>query len=227
MPNCRHKIRVLLVDDHAVVLQGIRLALENSGSCEVVGQASTVSQAVTAARRLMPDVVLLDAHLGDEDGLDACRAILGLAPGARVLVLSAFADEELVRRAVRAGAAGYALKHIDVEALARAIERVAAGETVFTGLAADCLAAAVRRREKRGGPPPLRHLSSQERKVMAWVAEGKTNKAIAAAMALRENTVKHYLGNIMAKLNLRCRAQVAAYHARHSPGRRRAAALEP
>ena len=206
-------IRLLIVDDSALVRAGLRAVLSSRGRAsgiEIAGEAGTVAAAIAEARKLRPGVVLLDIQLPDGSGLDACREILRLLPETRVLVLSSFAADELLYQAIVAGAQGYLLKEIDPEGLIRAIRDAAAGKSILTPEATE----RVLRLLREGGPAvpgaSLSALSAQERKVLALVAEGLTNKQVGAELGLSENTVKNYLVNVFGKLQVRRRAQATA-----------------
>jgi two-component system, NarL family, response regulator DevR len=182
-----------------------------------VGEAGTAAAAVLETVRLKPDVVLMDVRLPDGKGFDACREIRKLVPETRVLFLTSFADEEVVLESLDAGADGYLLKEIDEPALVRGIRDVAAGQSILDP-------AITRRVLERAKQPPTATpqdkwllLSPQERRVLALVAEGKTNKEIAAALALSDKTVKNYLSNLLEKLGFSRRSQAAAFFVQHSP----------
>lgn len=208
-------IRILLVDDSALVRQGVRsvLAAQADGAIEVVGEAATVQAALDEARRLRPDVVLLDIRLPDGSGLDACRDILRELPGTRVLILTSFTNDDLVYNAVIAGAQGYLMKEVDPQGLITSIIDAAAGKSVLT----PDITSRVLRMVRSGGPTTgtpgeLAHLSTQERRVLALVAEGLTNKQVGEQLSLSENTVKNYLVSVFEKLNVKRRSQAAAFY---------------
>ena len=208
------KIRLLIVDDHQVVRVGLRTMLERFPQFEVVGEAGGVREAVEAAHRTQPDVVLLDVRLGDENGFDVCKQLQSFEKDVHTLVLTSYADDNAVYEAISAGADGYLLKEIGSDALVRAIEQVAAGQSVLDPAVTN----AVFNRVKQGGgglEDKLQILSAQEKRVLALVAEGKTNKEIAAAMGLSDKTVKNYFSNILEKLGLSRRSQAAAYFVQH------------
>jgi len=211
------KTRLLIVDDHQVVRIGLRTMLERFPQLEVVGEAGNVTDALDTARRIQPDVVLLDVRLGNESGFDVCRQLQLFEKDVHTLVLTSYADEEAVLQAIAAGADGYLLKEIGGDALVRAIEQVAAGQSVLD----PAVTRSVLGRLKQGGSPQpedkLQSLSAQERKVLALVAEGKTNKEVGIAMGLSDKTVKNYFSNILEKLGLSRRSQAAAYFVEHRP----------
>lgn len=206
--NAPQPIRILLVDDHAVVRVGLRKVLEADGKMIVIGEAETAAEAVARAQADRPDVVLLDIRLPDSSGIEACREILATCPGVRVLFLTSFADDETVLAAVLAGAHGFCVKRMDVESLVQSIKRVAAGESILDPVATQRMLEWVR----SGGTPPAdqQTLSPQEQRIIALVAEGKTNKEIAQDMGLSANTVKNYLSNAFQKLQITRRTQAVA-----------------
>jgi len=206
-------IKVLIVDDHEVVRMGLRTLLERRPHFLVVGEAGSVAEAVQAARRTRPHVVIMDVRLPDGSGVEACREIKQENPEVQVIMLTAFADEEALFGAIMAGAAGYILKQARSQSVAEAIERAARGESLLD----PSVTAQVLQRLRQmasGARDEMASLSPQERRVLALIAEGKTNKEIARELYLSEKTVKNYVSNILAKLNLRRRSQAAAFLAR-------------
>jgi DNA-binding NarL/FixJ family response regulator len=201
------KIRLLLVDDHEVVRVGLRALFARSGNITVVGEAGSVSEATAQAQRLQPTVVLMDLRLPDGSGITACRDILSREPATRVLFLTSYSDEDAVRATVLAGAAGYLLKEIGHQALIKAIEAVAAGQSILDPKVTQ----AVLHQIAHGARPhgSNEELSPQERRVLAQVVEGKTNKQIAAALGLSDKTVKNYLSNAFQKLQVNRRSHAA------------------
>lgn len=207
-------IRLLLVDDSEVVRVGLTAVLSQDPDIEVVGQAATSADAVRQAERLNPDLVLLDVRIPEEGGIEAGRRILEILPAVRVLFLSAFADDELVRAAILVGAHGYLLKEIDAGSLIASIKRVSRGESILDpGLRSGVLDW-VMRSVPPAAEPELPALTPQEQRIVALVAEGKTNKEIAGAMELSPKTVKNYLHNVFEKLGIQRRSQAAAMHAK-------------
>lgn len=207
-------VRILLVDDSALVRQGIRSVITAHGSqgIEVVGEASSVQTAMEETRRLRPDVVLLDIRLPDGSGLDACRDILKEVPSTRVLILTSFTNDDLVYNAVIAGAQGYLMKEVDPSGLISAINDAAAGKSVLTPDVTSRVLRMVRSGGSGSGTGELAMLSNQERRVLALVAEGLTNKEVGEQLNLSENTVKNYLVSVFEKLNVRRRSQAAAVY---------------
>ena len=207
------KIRLLLVDDHEVVRLGLRTLFEKSDRVHVVGEAGSAKEAVAEAKRVRPDVVLMDLRLPDGSGITACREILSSDPAARVLFLTSYSDDDAVRATVLAGAAGYLLKQIGGQALVEGIEAVAAGQSILDpritqGVLNQLTAAS------RPNAPREEELSPQERRVLAQVVEGKTNKQIATALGLSDKTVKNYLSNAFQKLQVTRRSHAAVLFSR-------------
>ena len=209
-------IAVLLVDDHAVVREGLKLVLARDPQIKVVGEAGTADAAIAETKRLKPDVILMDIRLPGEDGVQACSDILEQWPQTRVLFLTSFADDDTVLAAVLAGAHGYLIKEIGVDTLVDSIKRVAAGESILDPAATKRVLSWVKSRSAAPPEPGREALSPQEQRVVALVADGKTNKEIAAGMGLSPKTVKNYLSNIYQKLQITRRAQAAALFAKQS-----------
>ncbi len=207
-------IRVAIADDHAVVRQGLRTFLELQEGMDVVGEAADGEEAVALVERTAPDVVLLDLVMPRVDGREAIRRIRERAPATRILVLTSFADDNTVLPAVRAGAAGYLLKDVQPPELAGAIRTVHAGEALLAPSVATMLVEQLAAEDgddaERGG-----HLTPREREVLALVARGRANKAIALDLGVSERTVKTHVSNILGKLNLTDRTQAAVYAVRH------------
>ncbi|OGX08654.1 MAG: hypothetical protein A3K11_11280, partial [Nitrospirae bacterium RIFCSPLOWO2_12_FULL_63_8] len=184
-------IGVLLVDDHAVVREGLKMVLARDPQIKVVGEAGTADAAVAEAKRLKPDVILMDIRLPGTDGVQACSDILEQWPQMRVLFLTSFADDDTVLAAVLAGAHGYLIKEIGVETLVDSIKRVAAGESILDPAATKRVLSWVKTQSAMPSDPGREPLSPQEQRVVALVAEGKTNKEIAGDMGLSPKTVKN------------------------------------
>jgi len=211
----RPRIRLVLVDDSEVVRLGLRALLGAERSLEIVGEGSSVATGVAACVKHKPDVALLDLRLPDGTGFDACRQILQRLPETRVLMLTSVADDTLVDEAIRAGAHGYLLKEVNSRALIQAITDVAAGKSILD----PAVTARVMQFMKAGGSTRdvLASLSPQESRVLALIAQGKTNKEAGNEMNLTEKTVKNYLSNIFEKLHVSRRAQAAAIYAQRQP----------
>jgi len=212
MRNGKHKtIRVLLVDDHEIVRVGLRTVLSQQHSILVVGEAATVAEAIRQAESLKPDVVLMDVRLPDGSGVDACRNILASFPGLRVIILTSYSDDDSVLAAVLAGAHGYVLKEIDSTSLISAIRTVAEGRSILDSAVTERAFQWLRGFAAGQEMPGVEKFSAQEEKVLALVAEGKTNKEIATSLNLSDKTVKNYLANVFQKLHITRRTQAAAF----------------
>ena len=201
------KISLLLVDDHEVVRVGLRALFARSENIAVVGEAGSVSEATAQAQRLKPAVVLMDLRLSAGSGITACRDILSRDPATRVLFLTSYSDEDAVRATVLAGAAGYLLKEIGHQALIKAIEAVAAGQSILDPKVTQAVLHQIANSAKPQASTD--ELSPQERRVLAQVVEGKTNKQIAATLGLSDKTVKNYLSNAFQKLQVNRRSHAA------------------
>jgi two-component system response regulator DevR len=209
--------RILIVDDHEVVREGLRALLNRKEGLAVVGEAGSVEQAVAEAARTKPDVIIMDVRLPDGSGIEACREIRQAHPETRVIMLTSYADEDAVFASILAGAAGYLLKQTRGNALADAISSVMRGESLLDPAVTQKVLERVRTSGQRGEDDPLSALTDQEHKILALIAEGKTNKEIADEVFLSDKTVKNYVSNILSKLNLRRRSEAAAFIARREP----------
>ena len=218
-PSGARQLNLLIVDDHEVVRQGLVALLDRREGFQVVAEAGTVAEAVEQARRFHPDIVVLDVRLPDGSGIEACREIRAELPATRVVMLTSYPDEEAVLSAIVAGAAGYLLKQIRARDLVSALEAVARGESLLDPAVTEKVLERVRRIAMGGQSDELAVLTSQEQKILMLVAEGKTNKEIAAEIFLSDKTVKNYVSSILSKLNLERRAQAAAFVAKHRIGR--------
>jgi two-component system, NarL family, response regulator DevR len=207
--------RLLVVDDHEVVRQGLVALLDRRPGFEVVAQAGTVAESIDQARVHKPDIVIMDVRLPDGSGVEACRAIRAELPETRVIMLTSFPDDEAVLSAIVAGASGYLLKQIRARDLVAALEAVGRGESLLDPAVTERVLERVRRLAAGDANDELSVLTPQERKILMLVAEGKTNKEIAADVFLSDKTVKNYVSSILAKLNLERRAQAAAFVAKH------------
>lgn len=203
-------IQVLLVDDSPLIRLGLRSALEDCPDIVIMGEAGTAGDGVAAVLKHKPDVVVLDVHLPDKSGLQACRELLRARPQTRVLILSSSQNERNVHEAMTAGASGYLLKDNDGATLAAALRTVAAGHSVLDPLLAGQVVNLVKNRGAPSAADRLNQLSPQERKVVALLADGLTNKEIGDQLGLTEKTVKNYLATIFTKLNISRRAQAAS-----------------
>jgi DNA-binding NarL/FixJ family response regulator len=209
-------LRLLVVDDHEVVRQGLVALLDRRDGFQVVAEAGTVAEAVEQARRHQPDLVIMDVRLPDGSGIEACRDIRAEFPSTRVVMLTSYPDEEAVLSAIVAGANGYLLKQIRARDLVAALEAVGRGESLLDPAVTEKVLDRIRRIASGSQEADeLSQLTGQERKILLLVAEGMTNKEIAAKIFLSDKTVKNYVSSILAKLNLERRAQAAAFVAKH------------
>jgi two-component system, NarL family, response regulator DevR len=204
-------LSLLVVDDHEVVRQGLVALLARRPEFHVVAEAGTAAEAVAAARRFRPDLVVMDVRLPDGSGIEACREIRAELPDTRVVILTSYPDEDAVLSAIVAGASGYLLKQVRARDLVAALEAVGRGESLLDPAVTGRVLERVRRIAMADQPDELAQLTAQERKILLLVAEGKTNKEIAADVFLSDKTVKNYVSSILAKLNLERRAHAAAY----------------
>lgn len=199
-------IRVFLLDDHEVVRRGVRDLLDAEPDISVVGEAGTAAEALVRVEGTTPDVAVLDVRLPDGDGVTVCRELRSRHPDVACLMLTSFADDEALFDAILAGAAGYVLKQIRGADLVGAVRTVAAGGSLLDPRAT----AAVMERMRTPKPDdPLASLTEQERRILELIGEGLTNREIGARMFLAEKTVKNYVSNLLSKLGLQRRTQVA------------------
>jgi two-component system response regulator DevR len=212
-------LRLLVVDDHEVVRQGLVALLDRRAGFQVVAQAGSVQEAIAQARLQRPDIVVMDVRLPDGSGVEACREIRAELPETRVIMLTSFPDDEAVLSAIVAGASGYLLKQIRARDLVAALEAVGRGESLLDPAVTERVLERVRRIATGQSNDELSVLTPQEQKILMLVAEGKTNKEIATDVFLSDKTVKNYVSSILSKLNLERRAQAAAFVAKHRVGR--------
>jgi len=206
----------MLVDDHEVVRLGLKALIERHPDMEVVAEASSATDAVTKALAHKPDVVVMDIRLGGGSGIDACRELTAQLPETKVIMLTSYAEDEMLFAAIRAGAAGYVLKQAGGQDLIRAIETVGQGNSLLDPALTERMFTEVRRAAREQESTAFSQLTEQERRVLALVAEGKTNREIAHELHLGEGTVRNYVSNILSKLGLANRAEAAAYATRHN-----------
>ena len=211
-------LRLLVVDDHEVVREGLVSLLDRRAGFQVVAQAGSVAEALAEARRHRPDLVVMDVRLPDGSGIEACREIRSEMPSTRVVMLTSYPDEEAVLSAIVAGASGYLLKQVRARDLVAALEAVGRGESLLDPAVTEKVLERVRRIATSAYTDELAQLTAQEQKILLLVAEGKTNKEIASEVFLSDKTVKNYVSSILSKLNLQRRAQAAAFVAKHKPG---------
>jgi DNA-binding NarL/FixJ family response regulator len=194
-----------------VVLVGLRTVLHDNQGITVVGEAGSKADAVRAVKRLKPDIVLMDVRLPDGSGIEACRNILASHPTTRVIFLTSYTDIETTLAAVLAGAQGYVLKNIDSGLLIRSIRTVSNGQSLLSPALIQQALNWVKAGSAQAGPVRTQSLAPQEERILALVAEGLTNKEIAATMQLSDKTVKNYLANMFQKLQISRRAQAATF----------------
>jgi NarL family two-component system response regulator LiaR len=200
-------IRIVIVDDHPVVRQGLRLMLERRSDFEIVGEGGDAAQAIALATELVPDVMLLDLLLPGADGISAIREIKRLTPTTQVIVLTSYAEDDFIFNAINAGALSYLLKDAGPEELVAAVRAAARGESVLHPMVASRVLREVRSRERS----PWRDLTPRELEVLTLVARGRSNQEIARELVLSEATVRTHMANILSKLHLADRTQAAIY----------------
>lgn len=205
-------IRVFLLDDHEVVRRGVADLLQAEGDIEVVGESGSAAEATRRAPALRPDVAILDARLPDGSGIDVCRDIRSVDPTIKGLILTSYEDDEALFAAIMAGAAGYVLKQIRGTDLVDTVRRVAAGQSLLDPVVTQRVLERIRHPVTE--PEELRSLTEQERRILAYIAEGLTNREIAGRMFLAEKTVKNYVSSVLAKLGLERRTQAAVLAAK-------------
>jgi len=205
-------IRVLLVDDHAIVREGLQMLLAEEADIEIVGEASNGKVALTLAADLHPDVVLMDLVMPEMDGLEAMQRLRELCPDSHILVLTSFTDDQRVRAAIRAGATGYLLKDVLKPELVRAIRDAAQGRPTLHPEAQQRLMQQI---SEPPEPSLLEALTERERDVLRLIAQGRSNKEISATLHLTEGTVKGYVSAILSKLGVADRTQAALYAVKH------------
>jgi two-component system response regulator DevR len=210
------QVRVMLVDDHEVVREGLRTLIGRHKEMLVVGEAGTTAEAIETAAKAKPDVIVMDIRLPDGSGVEACRTIREARPETKVIMLTSYADDEALFASIVAGAAGYLLKQTRGQAVIDAISAVAQGQSLLdpdvTGKVLERV-----RRGRGDEDPAFASLTDQERKVLEQLAEGKTNREIGEVLFLSEKTVKNYVSRILDKLGLSRRAEAAAYMAKRRP----------
>ncbi|MEV0728011.1 response regulator transcription factor [Polymorphospora sp. NPDC050346] len=200
-------IRVFLLDDHEVVRRGLADLLHSAGDIEVVGESGSAPEAARRIPALRPDVAILDARLPDGNGIDVCRDVRAIDSSIKGLILTSYEDDEALFAAIMAGAAGYVLKQIRGTDLVDAVRRVAAGQSLLDPAVTQRVLERIRGGVE--GPRELDSLTEQERRILEHVADGLTNREIAAKMFLAEKTVKNYVSSVLAKLGLERRTQAA------------------
>jgi DNA-binding NarL/FixJ family response regulator len=209
-------VRILIADDHAVVRAGLRALLERHGYFRVVAEASNGEEAIAKAQESKPDVAVLDIRMPGMSGIEACRRIVETVEGCRVIMLTSYAEDELLFAAIQAGASGYVLKRIGDNDLVQAIERVSRGEGMLDPGMTAAVFAEMRKAGEAQHAAAFADLTSQELAVLALVAEGLTNRQIAVKLYLGEGTVRNYVSSVLAKIGVSNRAEAAAYAVKHN-----------
>jgi two-component system, NarL family, response regulator DevR len=209
-------LRVMLVDDHEIVRDGIKAMLDTQDDIVVTAQAGTVRDAIDEAARTRPDIVVMDVRLADGSGIEATREIRAEHPDTKVLMLTSFADDEALFSSIMAGASGYVLKQVRSGELLRAIRVVGAGESLLDPAMTTAVLDRLRKGKHFLKDEKLARLSPQEERILTLVAEGRTNREIGEELGLAEKTVKNYVSSILSKLEVARRAEAAAYLARHT-----------
>ena len=209
------RVRIMLVDDHEVVRLGMKSLLERRADFELVAEAATAEEAVQKALVHQPDIVLMDIRLAGGSGIDACERITTQLPQTKVVMLTSYADDDLLFSAIRAGAVGYVLKQIGSSQLISAIESAARGEATLDPSLTQRVFNEVRRALQSEESGTFAELTPQEMQVLALIVEGKTNREIAAALYLSEGTVRNYVSSVLSKLGVSNRAEAAAFAVQH------------
>jgi two-component system, NarL family, response regulator DevR len=209
-------LRVMLVDDHEIVRDGIRAMLEAQDDIVVTSEAGSVRDAIDEAARTRPDVIVMDVRLTDGSGIEATREIRAARPATKVLMLTSFADDEALFASIMAGASGYVLKQVKSGDLLRAIRAVGAGDSLLDPSVTTAVLDRLRKGKQLVTDEKLSRLSPQEERILQQIADGKTNREIGEDLSLAEKTVKNYVSSILSKLEVARRAEAAAYLARHT-----------
>ena len=215
-PDKKAPLRVMLVDDHEIVRDGIRAMLAAQEDIVVTSEAGSVGEAVDEADRTRPDVIVMDVRLSDGSGIEATREIRAKHPQTRVLMLTSFADDEALFASIMAGASGYVLKQVKSGDLLRAIRAVGKGDSLLDPAVTSAVLDRLRKGKHLLRDEKLARLSPQEERILVLVADGRTNREIGDELSLAEKTVKNYVSSILSKLEVARRAEAAAYLARHT-----------
>ncbi len=209
-------LRVMLVDDHEVVRNGVKALLEDEEGITIAAEAGGVKEAIERAEWARPDVIVMDVRLADGSGIEATREIRARLPKTQVLMLTTFADDDALFASIMAGAAGYVLKQIKGGDLVRAIRSVGQGENLLDPAVTKGVLDRLRKGKQLMKDERLARLSAQEERILSAIAAGKTNRQIGDELHLAEKTVKNYVSSILSKLEVARRAEAAAYLARHT-----------
>lgn len=209
------RLRILIVDDHEVVRLGLKSLIERHPEFEVVAEASGQHEAVRKALDQKPDIVLMDIRLAGGSGIEACEQIMSKLPETKVIMLTSYAEDDMLFAAIRAGASGYVLKQVGSNDVIRAIEAAARGEATLDPTLTQRVFTEMRRSIQQEESAAFRDLTAQEMQVLSLIAEGRTNREIAEALYLSEGTVRNYVSGILSKLEVSNRAEAAAYAIQH------------
>jgi DNA-binding NarL/FixJ family response regulator len=209
-------LKILLVDDHEVVRLGLKALLSNYPGYEVVAEASSADEAIQKAKEYKPDVVIMDIRLPGKSGIEATKEIIDTLPDTKILILTSFAEDELLFDAINAGAYGYVLKQIGSDDLINALEAIGRGEALLDPALTQKVFKRVREAARKATDEAFATLSDQEIRILLLISKGNTNKEIAAEIYLSEKTVRNYVSSILSKLNLKTRSEAAAYAVKHN-----------
>ena len=210
------KLRIILVDDHEVVRIGLKTMLSRYPDFEVVDEASTGLEAVRKVVQHRPDIVILDVRLSGMSGIEACKEIVVKAPGVKIIMLTSYGDDDTLFESIAAGASGYVLKQVGSDDLVKKIQEVGRGEAAADAVTTSRMFARMREMARKREESAFSLLTEQELRVLALLAEGKTNREIADALVLGEGTVRNYVSSVFSKLHVSNRAEAAAYAAAHN-----------
>lgn len=209
-------LRILLVDDHEVVRLGLKALLSRYSQFQVVAEAGSANEAIQQVERHLPDVVVMDIRLPGKSGIEATREITNRYPKTKVIVLTSFAEDELLFDAISAGASGYVLKQIGSGELIRALETIGRGDSLLDPAVTQRVFDRVRAASRKAEDESFANLTDRELNVLALIAQGKTNKEIANDIFLSEKTVRNYVSSLLSKLHLSTRSEAAAYAVKHN-----------
>ncbi len=209
-------VRILIADDHSVVRAGLRALLERQGNFRVVAEAGTGEEAIQKAQETQPDIAVLDIRMPGLSGIESCRQIVKLVPSCRVIMLTSYAEDELLMAAIQAGASGYALKRIGDNELIQAVERISRGEGMLDPAMTASVFAEVRKANQAQHAAAFAELTPQEMAVLSLVSEGLTNRQIAVRLYLGEGTVRNYVSSVLSKIGASNRAEAAAFAVKHN-----------
>jgi DNA-binding NarL/FixJ family response regulator len=208
-------LKLLLVDDHELVRLGLKSLLSNYPDYQIIAEAGTADEAVAEAKKHRPDVVVMDIRLPGRNGIEATREIMEALPDTKVIMLTSFAEDELLFDAINAGAFGYVLKQIGSDDLVNALDKIGRGESLLDPALTQKVFQRVRENARRNADEFFAALTDQELRILVLISSGMTNKEIAGEVFLSEKTVRNYVSSILSKLQLKTRAEAAAYAVRH------------